>query len=299
MTTYHDLNARFPHEGVQFEAGNGKLVRARLDAPGSIGEIYLHGAHLTNFTPRGHAPLIFTSRESHYAADKPVRGGVPICYPWFGPHKDDATAPMHGLARLLEWQVESVQAQNDAVEITLLLSPETSPHSDWPRAALRYRTTFGSTLKMQLEVENRGTQSIRFEEALHTYFMVGDARKIEIEGLANTRFLDKTDGFQEKTQLENSLRLAGETDRVYLDTQATCIIRDPVLGRRIVISKGNSNNTVVWNPWADKARSMPDFGDDEWTMMLCIETCNVGDSAVTLESGATHIMTAEIAVETL
>ncbi len=294
MANSQQLNQRFACDGARFEDAPGGLVRAVIETSGAQGEVYLHGAHITRFQPAGHAPVLFLSEKSHFASDKPIRGGVPICFPWFGPREGDESAPMHGLARILEWNVESVAMRGDDVEIVLSLAPQSPPHPGWPTCALRYVVSFGASLKMQLEVKNSGDKSFRFAEALHTYFYVGDVRHIEIQGLSETHYIDKTDDFQEKTQSHPGLNITGETDRIYLNTKQTCVIHDPAYNREIRVSKDNSEATVVWNPWQQKAAAMPDFGDDEWTKMVCIETCNVNNCEVELQPDASHVMTAKI-----
>ena len=149
---------------------------------------------------------------------------------------------------------------------------------------------------MTLEVENRDIGPFRFEEALHTYFAVRDVERVSVDGLQTTDYLDKVAAFARKPQGDAPIRFAGETDRVYLDTDAPCVIHDSG-SRRIVITKSGSNTTVVWNPWVEKARAVPDLGDDEWREMVCVETANVGDAAIQLAPGATHTMTAEISIE--
>lgn len=297
MTTSTELNERFGCDAVRFEDTPHGLVRALIETPGAQGEIYLHGAHITQFQPAGHAPVLFVSERSHFAPDKPIRGGVPLCFPWFGPRAGDETAPLHGLARLVEWDVESVSSDETSTQIVLRYAPSTPPHPAWPSCALRFYVNFGASLQMRLEVRNIGDKAFRFEEALHTYFHVGDVSQVEIEGLAETRYLDKTEGFAERTQLTHALKLNGETDRIYLDTLSTCIIHDPILQRAIHIAKDNSQTTVVWNPWIQKAAAMPDFGDDEWKKMLCIETCNVNKCEVELQPGDSHVLMAKIDIE--
>lgn len=300
MASLDDLQASYSAvNGVRIESGLGGLTRVTVRTPACEADVYLHGAHVTHFQPAGHHPVLFLSANSEFIAAKPIRGGVPVIFPWFGPHSSDAHAPMHGLARLREWDVENVRSDGENVTLILRLASDGAPNG-WPElCSLRYEITMGSSLRLALRVENGAADTLLFEEALHTYFAVGDARQIEIEGLRDTIFLDKTDNFAQKTQLERQLRLEAETDRVYTETAATCIIHDEANARRIVVAKQNSNNTVVWNPWIAKAAAMTDFGDNEWPSMVCVETCNVGAGAVQLAPGAAHEMTAHISIETV
>ncbi len=276
---------------VRFDHGQGGLVCARIHTRAAQAEIYLHGAHVTRYAPNNQE-LLFLSQKSAFEPGKPIRGGVPICFPWFGPKADDDAAPLHGLARVQTFTVESVAARDDDVEMVLRLRPEQALGKDWPLGVtLRHRIVIGSALTMTLEVENASADLFRFEEALHTYFNVSDIRQVEVHGLENTDYFDKTDNMARKTQV-GPVRFTEETDRIYFATQATTTIRD---GERIIeIQKTNSDDTVVWNPWINKAAAMPDFGDDEWQRMLCVETVNCGQHAVELPPGQTHRMTARI-----
>lgn len=150
---------------------------------------------------------------------------------------------------------------------------------------------FGSELNLELVVKNCGTESFRFEEALHTYFKVGHIQQVQLQGLNSVDYQDKTDSKRKKTQ-HGPIVIESETDRVYLNTSGSVELEDRALRRRIHIAKDNSLATVVWNPWIDKAKAMPDFGDDEWPEMLCIETCNVADFAIELRAGQQHTMRA-------
>jgi glucose-6-phosphate 1-epimerase len=260
---------------VSLEAGEGGLPRLAVANAMARALVYLHGAHVAAWQPVGHEPVLWMSRHSSWAAAKPIRGGVPICFPWFGPHATEKGAPGHGFARLLDW--------------TLVAS--------WPHAcAAAYHVTVGASLELALEIRNTGTEPFTFEEALHTYFAVQDVRTIEISGLAGSDYLDKVGGTTLRNQGPAPIRFTSETDRVYVNTQAACTIHDSGARRRIVVRKSRSNATVVWNPWVDKARAMPDFGDDEWPQMVCVETGNVNVHAVTLAAGASHTMTAAIDV---
>jgi glucose-6-phosphate 1-epimerase len=281
-------------------AGEGGLPKLTIANEQARAEIYLHGAHVTAWQPRGHADVLWMSSQSYWQDARPIRGGVPICFPWFGPHASDGSAPGHGFARLLDWTL--VDARDDAggaTQLAFRLVGPSPPPAAWPHVCEAvFRVTIGTALTMALEVSNPGRDPFTFEEALHTYFAVQDVRAIAIRGLEGVDYLDKVGGTTRRNQGADPIRFTAETDRVYLDTQATCTIDDPGLGRRIVVRKTRSDATVVWNPWVAKAKAMPDYGDDEWPGMVCVETCNVNVHAVTLAPGARHALAATIDVET-
>jgi glucose-6-phosphate 1-epimerase len=284
---------------VSLAAGQGGLPRLTVANDQARAEIYLHGAHVTAWQPRGQADVLWMSGRSQFQDAKPIRGGVPICFPWFGPHASDPAAPGHGFARLLDWTL--VDAHDDAGGATLLafeLPAPSPPPAAWPHACTAtFRVSVGSSLTMALEVGNPGPEPFTFEAALHSYFTVQDVRTIAVRGLEGADFLDKVGGATRRTQGDDPIRFTAETDRVYLDTQAACRIEDPGLRRRIVVRKSGSNATVVWNPWVAKAKAMPDYGDDEWPGMVCVETAAVNVHAVTLAPGARHTLTATIDVD--
>ena len=284
-----------------FEIGKGDLVRLAIRTPLAEAHIYLHGAHVTHFKPKDGTALLFLSQQSLFAPGKPIRGGVPLIFPWFGPRAGFPEAPAHGFARTSDWKVESISIDGDDIVTAVFLlasSPETK--SQWPfDFVLRYRVTVGRQLLLTLEVENTSAQPFTFENALHTYFTVGDVRDTITTGLEDTEYVDKTDNLQRKNQGKDPIRITAETDRVYENTRKTCVVDDPKLKRRITVEKSGSNTTVVWNPWVAKAKAMTDFGHEEWPAMLCIETCNAGANAVTLTPGKKHGMRAIISAAAL
>ena len=294
-----DLHRRFGVAGVlRIDVGRGNLPRVTVTSDLATAEIYLHGAHLTHFQPAGAKPVLFMSSESQFDAAKPIRGGVPVIFPWFGPRAGAPESPMHGFARIRSWQLESSEVQSDGrVRVVLGLASDPSTLSLWPHDfGLRMTFWIGRSLEMELEVTNRAKQPWTFEEALHTYLAVGGVREIGIDGLDDVEYLDKMDSFKRKRQPAGAIRITGETDRIYVETRGTCTVRDPVLGRTLAVEKENSGSTVVWNPWIAKARAMADFGDEEWPGMVCIETANVGAGAIRLDPGQSHRMGARIEV---
>lgn len=292
------LDERFGIRGVvRFEPGEGGLTRAVMTASGATAHVYLHGAHITHFQPVSSPPVLFTSPRSAFVAGRAIRGGVPVIFPWFGPNPEDPRAPDHGFARTLEWAVESVEARDESVTIGFVLEPSDATLAAWPHAfLLHYRVSVGPALDATLTVENRSSSAFVFQEALHTYLHVGDVEVARVRGLAGTTYIDKADGLVRKRQAREPVRLRGLTDRVYLDTEATCIVEDPVLDRRLRIDKRGSRTTVVWNPGLDTARAIGDLGAEAWRSMLCVETANAADDAVRLEPGQRHEMSAHLTV---
>jgi glucose-6-phosphate 1-epimerase len=276
-------------EVLRFEDGPGGLKRAVISGPEASGMIYLHGAHVAEWTPRGERPVLYMSSRSKFESGSPIRGGVPIAFPWFGPRSDGGAGPMHGLARITEWTVESTSLRSDgAVEIVLTVAIETY--------SLRFRAAFGKSLEMELEVRNSSSGPVKFEEALHTYFSVGDIHQVSIAGLEGSTLIDKTDGLARKV-CSGPVRFAKETDQVHVNTTATCRILDASWNRTIVVGKSGSNATVVWNPWIEKNRNLADMAPDDWRNMVCVETVNALENAVQLHAGTVHRMATAIRVQ--
>ena len=281
---------------VTVAAGNGGLPKLVVTTPQATGEVYLHGAHVTAYQPTGQRPVLFLSGSSRFGAGKAIRGGVPICFPWFGNLDGRKEAPAHGFARTRPWDLVKTEAHADG-SATLSFELVGDEHSDpyWPHAfRVAYAVTVGPELKLQLTVFHSGGESFLYEAALHTYLAVDDVRRVTITGLENTPYLDKTRPGHEMPGVDAAVTFTEETDRVYLDTTAACTVADPAAGRTVHVAKAGSTSTVVWNPWVAKAKAMADFGDDEWPTMVCVETCDVGRSAVLIKPGASHTMTATI-----
>ena len=288
--------SRTKDQGASVVTGNGGLEKVSVDSANASGEMYLHGAHVTSWKPRGREEVLFLSSGTRWEDGRAIRGGVPICFPWFGDKAGDSKAPAHGFVRTKEWQLESIVRVEDGVQVSMFTESDQETKRWWPADFhLAYRVTFGSELTLELEATNTGKASLRFEEALHAYHKVGNVLNARVGGLNAVEYIDKTDSNRKKIQ-GGPIAVVSETDRVYLNTQCAIELDDPVLHRRTHVEKQNSRTTVVWNPWMQKAHSLPDLADNEWIEMVCIETSNVADFAVELAPGLQHTMKAVVRV---
>ena len=292
-----ELNQRFAvAEVAKITAGKGGLPRVSVNTPAATAEIYLHGAQVTSWRPAGGEEVIFLSGQSQWEPGRAIRGGIPVCFPWFRNKADDPKAPSHGFARTKAWQLDSVTRNGDAVTISLSTASDEATRAWWPHDFLLvHRVAVGAELVQELTVSNTGATPLRFEEALHTYYRVGGATSVRIQGLDGVAYLDNTDGNREKRQ-EGDIVFTAATDRAYVNTTHAVEILDPVLRRRIRLEKENSRTTVVWNPWVEGAHALPDMADDEWRAMACVEASNMRAFAVDLAPGAQHTMKTSIRV---
>jgi len=298
------LSDQFAIPGIlAFSQNEQGLIRANITTPACTAEIYLQGAHLTQWQPTGQQPVLFLSERSFFTPGKAIRGGIPIIFPWFGartasPDDPRTDGPSHGFARISEWTLAFAALAGDNLHLTLTLGPsDTSRSLGYDQFALAYEITVGAELDVKLTVSNQDSKPLHFEEAFHTYFSIGDSQQVSIIGLSDTEYLDKTDNFKRKRQTDPLLKLTGETDRPYLDTLVPVNIDDPILKRRITIDKAGSQTTVIWNPWSTLTATLPDMSPLCWLTMLCIETANVATNAITLASGDHHCMEAHIFVQ--
>ena len=303
MQTIDQLNASFAIPGILSFDEHGSLIRARITTPACIGELYLQGAHVTAWQPANEQPVLFLSEKSAFTPGKAIRGGIPIIFPWFGartatPESPRTDGPSHGFARTQPWQLDFGAYAADELHLSLSLSPtETSRSLGFDNFLVAYQITFGRELRLRLSVANDGTQPLHFEEALHTYLHVGEVEQASVHGLFEAEYLDKTNNFARKTQTEAVLTLTSLTDRPYLNTTSPIVVDDPVLHRRITVTKANSNTTVVWNPWANAG--LADMSAEGWRQMLCIESANVAEDAITIQPREAHVMETTLSTEAL
>lgn len=285
---------------LRFEQ-NGQLTKLNITVPDATAEIYLQGAHFTAWQPAGQGPAIFLSRKSEFAPGKPIRGGIPVAFPWFAADSnktrvDGRPGPSHGFARLQDWTLTAAKPEHGGFRVQLQLGPtEMSRHMGYGDFLLTLDALIAQTLEIALTVRNTGDKPLSYEEAFHSYFHVMDIHETQVTGLEPTGYIDKIDGFKPKPAAGAPVTFTGPVDRVYQDTTAPCTIHDRAQKRAIRIVKSGSHTTVVWNP----GKELPDIGEWEWHEMVCVETVNAGTNALMLAPGESRRMAATISLETL
>lgn len=299
--TLNELNQRHAiGNHVQFKEIAEGMIVAEVANQHALANIALQGAHVATFQPRGEEPVIWLSPKAKFAPGKSIRGGVPICWPWFGPHKTDSKLPGHGYARTVPWDVLETKALPDgSTFLRFGLVESDATRAQWPHpSTVQLEVTAGKALRVELVTTNTGKTAFELGEALHTYFQISDVAQMTIRGLENCEYLDKVQDFARFTQ-KDGIVIESEVDRVYVNTSADCVIEDKGLKRAIRIAKQGSLSTVVWNPWTEKADKMGDFGQDGHRNMVCVESGNALENVVTLAPGETHRLVAVYSVEKL
>lgn len=284
---------------VQIGTGGGGLPVVRVSGRAGSAEVYLHGAHVTDWAPAGRVSALWMSAASRFVHGVPLRGGVPLCFPWFGALTGDPQAPAHGFARRVDWELDEAHEDGDDVVLTFRLTDtEATRASAWPhRFEARYTVTVGARLSLALQVTNLDPGTVTFEEAFHSYVRVKDIRAIELTGLEGAPYLDRLAGTEPLPGSLGPVRFGAETDRIYFHNRGTTTVVDRGAGRSVTIAKGGSDSTVVWTPWATTVAAMSDFGDDECTGMVCVESCNIRDDAIHLAPGESHTMSAVFGID--
>jgi D-hexose-6-phosphate mutarotase len=295
---HHELNELFGNKCLRFCDGPGGLPVAQIKNKNAVAEISVYGGHVLSYKPVSHREVLWVSRKSLYEQGKAIRGGIPLCWPWFGGHPMDSGKPSHGFARISMWKVVAAHTGNDEKTVLRL----TLPYGDylqqlWPYPfELTLDITVGTGLELTLSMINRHTEAVTITEAFHTYFAVSDVTRISIHGLDSVKYVDRVDTNAEKIQT-GLVTINQEVDRGYINTTHRCYIEDPGMKRKIVIDKEGSSTTVVWNPWIEKTKKMKDCDENDYKSMVCVETVNALNEVVTLKPDHSHALHARISVE--
>ena len=295
----NELNQKHAIAGhLEFKPGQGGLPVAVIKNKYAFAEISVYGAHVLKYQPVGQKDLLWMSANSMFEESKPIRGGIPICFPWFGPHASDSSKPQHGFARLITWKVISASVLSDgSTQLLLDLESNTYTKEIWPHEfKAEMKIEIGSALNVTLTYTNTGNQTFVCSDALHTYFNISDVANIKISGLQGTTYYR---GFEKEAtgkQQEQYLQIQQEENRRYINHSAECIIEDTGFNRKIHVTKKGSNVTVVWNPW-ENAKNIPDMPDDGYKTMICVEAVNSYDDAATVASGKSFSVSTKIWIE--
>ncbi|MGB5539264.1 MAG: D-hexose-6-phosphate mutarotase [Gammaproteobacteria bacterium] len=296
------LNARFAIDNhLKFVAGQGGLTNAVISNDLARATVSLYAGQVLSWQPKAmQHDVLFLSDRAYYQAGKAIKGGVPVCWPWFGPDPQGKGRPAHGFARTSAWEVLNTAAlDNGATQLLLGLTLNDQTRSLWEGdIEAQLEITAGDTLRLALTTHNRGNEPIELGQALHTYFAVGDIAKTMVSGLEDCTYIDKVDNSRQKVQL-GAVTVSGEVDRIYTGVDRELQIHDAAYNRVINIQAGGSASAVVWNPWQAIAAGMADLGDEDYRHLLCVETTNAGPDVVKLAAGATHTLSAEYAAAAL
>jgi glucose-6-phosphate 1-epimerase len=280
---------------IEIEHG---FIYAEINNARAHATISTYSGQLLSYRPKDQQEdLLFVSDKAYYEDGKAIRGGIPVCWPWFGPDPENRGRPAHGFVRNRQWQVSGSESLADgSTKITLSITDNEATRTLWPHPfRLDIEITVGDTLRVELITHNTGNDSITISQALHSYFRIGEISKVSVLGLDGINYLDKASDFSQKTQL-GPIAISGEVDRIYTDVTSDQTINDASLKRQITVASSGCSTIVMWNPWVEIAASMADLNDDDYLRMLCVETANAGPETVTIAAGNSYRLTAEYAI---
>lgn len=285
------LNKKFSiGSGLNFKQLDSGIIVIEIDTPVATATISLVDGQVLTWQPKSQSePVLWLSKRAQYISGKAIRGGVPICWPWFGAHPTDSKLPGHGYARITLWNVTMAELLADGrVRVCLFMGENKLSKAHWShKVDLSVEIEVGNELLVKLMSINQSSQEVKLTEGLHTYFHVGDVTTVRVHGLDGVEYVDLTRNNERNFQ-KGPISFDAELGRIFLNTHANCVIEDPILKRRITIQKQGSLNTAVWNPWASTAATMVDLGEDGWRNMLCVEGANTFENGITIPSGDMH-----------
>lgn len=257
--------------------------------------VALHGAHVMEWTPAGQEPVLYLSPRTFLESGKPIRGGIPLCWPWFGPHADDSTKPMHGLARTRQWALIACEDDGASIDLRFEWRSDDETLALWPHAfEAIVEIRLGAELHLSFTSHNPAGEPFTETAALHTYLCVSDAAEIAISGLDGAAFTERAAGQNTPGVQKGDVRIVGEVDRIYQSTKDVTITDRT---RKIHVHKHGSASTVVWNPGPEKAARLGDLPPLDYPKFVCVETANAPGADVTVAGGATHVLRTRIILE--
>lgn len=294
------LNSDYGISGqLEFISGKGDFPYIQITNDHATALISVYGGQVLSFQPKGAAQdMMFVSENAYYKAGKAIKGGAPVCWPWFGPDPEGAGRPSHGFARNRAWQTLGAETlPTGETKVTLGFSDTEEIRALWPHAfELALEITVGTTLNMALISRNKSDSPFDITQALHTYFTVGDITQTTVEGLEGTSYIDKVDEGQVKPQ-SGPVAIASEVDRIYTGVPSALVIQDASLNRRIRITSTGNKTAVVWNPWSAISVKMADLEDNDYTRFICVETTNAADDVITVPAQGEFRLQVTYAIE--
>lgn len=280
----------------------GQLACWRLRRGSSELLVAEQGAQILSYGQDGMEPVIWLSEQATFERGQPVRGGIPVCWPWFGDlarnpqairnqYAGTQSAPFHGLVRAIDWQVVTSGCEADAATIELTCAEAAAGElPGWPhRVEVTLRIRLGEALEVSLSSRNLDDHPVSISQALHSYLATADIHQTRVAGLDACPYVDTLADWQNHEQ-QGDLRFHGETDRIYLALADTLTLVDTAGRRSLQLLSTGSRSAILWNPWIEKSKRLSQFATDAWQRMLCIETANVLDDARRLAPGECHTL---------
>lgn len=287
--------------GISIECQK-ELIAIGIRNQAAKAEIFLQGAQVSAYERHGERPILFLSDACEYRQGSSLRGGIPICWPWFGdldknpeqlknqyPNRLTESMPAHGFVREQEWTLKHIEIKGTG-ETVVTLALDVPPSDQWPfRAQLLYKVIVGESLSVSLSVKNTGACAFYMSAALHSYFSVKHIQHASIGGLDQAQYVDALQNWATFKQ-DGDVAITQEVDRIYFLPTTTSPLSLKDDDRTIHLRSGGSQTAVVWNPWIEKSQRLSQFNDDDYQTMLCIETANVLDDAIQLQPNARHVL---------
>jgi glucose-6-phosphate 1-epimerase len=275
--------------GARFRTVERKgLDVVEIETAAATAAVLLQGAQVLSFVPRGGPDRLWVSERARWSPGIALRGGIPLCFPWFGPHATERTFPAHGFARTRTWRFAGVEEVGEDARLSLTLASDGATLALYPhRFEARLEVTVGAELEVAFELSNPGDAPLAYELAFHSYLAVTDLGKLAIEGLAGCAFVDKVAGGAHRREAEGPVRIAGEVDRIY-DCAGPVALVDPAGARALRIESTGAGSTVVWNPAPSKTATLSDLAPDDYQRFVCLETGAIGGQRITVAAGQRH-----------
>jgi len=296
----HELNKNFGKANeFDFFQDNHGLIAVKIKNKVAEATIMLYGAHVLSYKPINQKELLWMSRTSFFEVGKPIRGGIPVCFPWFGPNPNDSNLPIHGFARLKNWSLLNTESLNNGSS-SLILGLESNEETltIWPhpfKATIEF--IVGNELSVKLTINNIGDNSFICTNALHSYFNISNVDNVNLHGLSECEYSNSLNNGAIEKQEENLLLINKELNRRYINHAGATLIEDKLWARTINVAKLNSKITVVWNPWVETTKKMTDMTADAYKSFVCIEAANTLDDSIEVNPGATHTLGTIISIK--